>query len=205
MTKKRKSGKPQSYPEMYADLAPRDRHRVNEKVIWAVCQLTNLDGRGRIGTRDFIEDRAKQLIIEMKRIGFQRASKHFRDAVSHRKNTAGPVPETGKVSDPLPKIPESDTRPRKRPLISMPQNRKRGGVALCEVFADVQFRKTKFHRTRFGQDNWAARQTPPPTEGRVVGVAHSRVTRKRRLATAGYQLHPTDRLSSRRAHESCGH
>ncbi len=71
-----------TYPNLYQTLSPKDRQRINEKVIWAVNKLTDLDGRNApLGAKAFVEGRARQLIKDMGKIGWSKASKRFRVAI----------------------------------------------------------------------------------------------------------------------------
>jgi len=81
------------YKELFGGLIPKDRRKVNEKMIWAVNVVTDLDGRSPIGAKAFLEGRGRQLIIEMKREGFKTASKRFRGAILQWKRARDPVPE----------------------------------------------------------------------------------------------------------------
>ena len=74
-----------SYRELLAKLAPKDQRVLNEKTIWAVNELTDLDGLGPIGTKGFIADRLKQLLLDSKKLGFGRSSKRFREAITQKK------------------------------------------------------------------------------------------------------------------------
>ena len=77
--------KDMSYIEAFGTLAPKDQRKINEKVIWAVNELTDLDGRGDVGTKTHIEARAKQLIIDWKREGWAKAYNRFRVATEAQK------------------------------------------------------------------------------------------------------------------------
>jgi hypothetical protein len=88
-----------SYRESFANLTPKDQRKINEKVIWAVNELTNLDGHGPVGTKAHIEARAKQLIIDWKREGWAKASKRFRVAIEAQKPK---VKKKERISHPLP-------------------------------------------------------------------------------------------------------
>lgn len=74
-----------SYHQLFDKLAPKAQRLVNEKVIWAVNQLTDQDGQGPIGTKGLIGDRLKQLILDGQNTGFARASKRFREAITQKK------------------------------------------------------------------------------------------------------------------------
>lgn len=75
-----------SYGDLFDTLSEKLRHQINERIIWAFTQLTLFDGTAVSGTRGFIEDRGKQLIIDSQIIGFSAASKRFRAAVLRRVN-----------------------------------------------------------------------------------------------------------------------
>ena len=77
-----------SMQELFANLIPRQQTAVNEKIIWAVNKLTNMNGHGPIGTKGIIESRAKQMILDMPIVGFKTASQRFRNAI-HRQKTTG--------------------------------------------------------------------------------------------------------------------
>ena len=114
------------FVDLLSMLAPRDRRIINEKIIWAVNELTDRDGRGPAGTKVYIADRARQLIIDTEKSGFTKASKRFRDAISGRRracnSSAEFAPENG-TSDgaPTPSMPPRHFA-AKNPLVSMPQN-----------------------------------------------------------------------------------
>jgi len=74
-----------SYFELFDTLSARLHTQVGERVAWAVAQLTTMDGSGPFGTKGFIEDRAKQLMIDSQIVGFSDASKRFRAAVLRRR------------------------------------------------------------------------------------------------------------------------
>ena len=76
------------YKALFESLCPRDQRIVNEKIIWAVNQLTDLDGMGPKGTKSFIEARGKQLILDWQRQSWAMASKRFRNAISKRASKA---------------------------------------------------------------------------------------------------------------------
>jgi hypothetical protein len=112
--------------DLLSKLTPRDRRTVNEKVIWAVNELTDLDGRGPAGTKAIIADRARQLIIDTEKIGFTKASKRFRDAISGRRRASKSSPELDHENGQSDGDPTPDIAPRhfvaKNPLVSMPQS-----------------------------------------------------------------------------------
>ena len=83
-TRHRKVRRDRPYKKMFWALPPHERHRVNEKVIWAVIQLTNDDGDAPPDARSFLEERARQLIIGLEEFGFTKASRQFRQAITNK-------------------------------------------------------------------------------------------------------------------------
>ena len=73
-----------AYEELFGTLPDKLHEKVRERIIWAVLQLTAIDGSGEFGTRGFLEDRARQLMIDSQIVGFSAASKRFRSAVLRR-------------------------------------------------------------------------------------------------------------------------
>ena len=73
-----------AYDELFDTLPDRLHAQVRERIVWAVIQLTTIDGAGALGTRGFLEDRARQLMIDSQIVGFSAASKRFRSAILRR-------------------------------------------------------------------------------------------------------------------------
>lgn len=73
-----------AYEELFDALPKQLYDKIRERIIWAVIQLTAMDGSGTFGTRGFLKDRARQLMIDSQIIGFSAASKRFRSAVLRR-------------------------------------------------------------------------------------------------------------------------
>ena len=84
-TRYRKVRRDRPYEKMYWALPPHERHRVNKKMIWAVERLSDADGRAPPGTKSFLEEWARQLNIDLEQVGFEKASRRFRQAVSDRR------------------------------------------------------------------------------------------------------------------------
>jgi len=85
MPRKSKSKPILSYVEMYQELTPKVRHQINEKMIWAVLKLNDEEDKAPEGTKVFLEERGRQLIKDMKVIGFRSAFNRFSSAVFGRK------------------------------------------------------------------------------------------------------------------------
>ena len=77
----RKGKRPIPYGEMFWELPPRERQKVNDAIISAVERLNNAEGRAPPGTKTFLEARARQLIRDAKRDGFTKAAQRLRVAV----------------------------------------------------------------------------------------------------------------------------
>lgn len=113
------------YLEALEKLRPRDQRKVNEKMIWAVNQLTNIDGRGPKGTKLFLTERGIQLIKDMEAIGFMRASQRFRHAVTKRKEKKKSGPSNGGFDV---RYWEGSTGPTFSPIKTMPYFREIRGL-----------------------------------------------------------------------------
>ncbi len=92
-TKRRVRAEAKSYQDLYVELAPRERHIINEKVIQAVCKLANSAGQSHSGSKSFLETRARQLILDMRKEGLTTANKRFKDAIAGRVQRVGRPPE----------------------------------------------------------------------------------------------------------------
>ena len=68
-------------------------------MVWAVGELTDMDGRGLPGTKTFIEERGKALILNMSKVGIETASRRFRQSISGQ-NRRQKKPETVEVGYP---------------------------------------------------------------------------------------------------------
>ncbi len=73
-----------TFRAMYELLPPIVREQINERMIWAVNELSE-DGRGSRDTMVFLEDRAKRLIRDMTRLSFTIAARRFRQTITARK------------------------------------------------------------------------------------------------------------------------
>ncbi len=73
-----------TYEDMRGMLPPMLREKVNERMIWAVNELSE-DGKSSRDTKVFLEDRAKRLIRDMTRLSFTIAARRFRQAITARK------------------------------------------------------------------------------------------------------------------------
>jgi len=84
--------KSKSWEEHYADMPVNKRVRMNEKAIWAVNKLSDLDGISPKGSKDWLRSRLEQLVKDTHYLGFTAASKRFRTAVSARARNARVTP-----------------------------------------------------------------------------------------------------------------
>ena len=122
LKRQRQRQEEKGYKQLFSELAPRDQRTINEKVIGAVDELTNLDGHGAVGSKTLIENRAKNLILDTGKVGFTLASKRYRNAILRQKKVAEKTAlKNGKCHAGYPYIGARHFVPKK-PLISMAQN-----------------------------------------------------------------------------------